>query len=576
VWVGALLAGFGPACRDVRSLLRDVGRSFRNLHVREPLWFRLIAVLTLGVFLLYVVSSPQPPNGDAEAYYSVIAKLAVHAGRLTLVPMFEEFMSAGLVGEMHQAALLAMGSEMAAMAMVSVFGLAGVGVLLGLARLLGAGRRGEWFLLTVVGTSTVYMRLFYGGKVDVYAGALGLGAVYAVMLLGPKRGWGVAVLAGLLAGWAVQAKVTYLATLVPMLAVLGFWRVLAGGAGTGPTRRLRAVAATAGLMIAAGAVTFVPHVLKDAVLYDNPWLPVLGMMGESSETLSRPEAYGRKVLQIYPIAPMLGTFNMYGRLSALVLAFTPAAVFLPRPAGWGGFLRSRGVQVTTAGLLGFGLWAGVVWKTGVFIPRYLLPPLLLLAVVPAWGAEAATQRGGAILRFAVAGCLLAALAMTYNRPRTHPDDAIQYMLGLSPKAGLVSPEGRLAMRINEQARPGERVFATTLTRYCLRGDLLAGANGRGMYAELRTEPTQTERWWELVRRGYRYLLLNPRSAALGDDGRPVIIDLGGGVTLDSRHLPPELRLEVIGLEGSGGKSPPPALYGAYRLVGAGPPDASKE
>lgn len=82
--------------------------------------------------------------------------------------------------------------------------------------LLILGRRGAWYALIIVATSTTFTHYITDGKVDLFAAALGLGAFYWALRTAPGAEHPRALgLAGSLAGFATVARFPYLAAFLP-------------------------------------------------------------------------------------------------------------------------------------------------------------------------------------------------------------------------------------------------------------------------------------------------------------------------------------------------------------------------
>ena len=224
-----LLIGAAVARRDFRDIsLRLWAQMVNHLSgLQAPV--RFVAVLALLVVALLGAFNAILPvrfgAGDGIAFYMVLAKVMAASQRVVPVSGHEyNHGVSGFMGEMHHAALLILDSEQAALLFVWVIALSMLAVLVALCGHLGVGRVGKWVAVVMMLSSTAVSFYLIDGKVDLFAAAMGVAALYWALQV--ERGGGLApavCLAGLFTGFAVVAKATYaLAVALPVAAIL-FW-----------------------------------------------------------------------------------------------------------------------------------------------------------------------------------------------------------------------------------------------------------------------------------------------------------------------------------------------------------------
>ena len=560
VVAACLIGGVRSGGRELVGFIGQFGAAVRRL-LRGKSWaWKIIGLGTLVLVLLYGLTSALPPKGDAAAFYMALPKLTAHLHRLIPLPTYETFTQIGLHGEMHFAALMALGSDQAATMFVFATCLAMVVMLLETARRAGLGAKGRWVVLVMVFTSTAVTRVIPGGKVDLFGSAMALAALYWVLEAGGLRRKLPLALAGVFAGLAVVGKLSLAVTVVPMVGALALWRV--GFAPRGDRRGvLGGMVLCCLLLVGFGALAVLPSVLKNGLLFGEPLAPFVTKAQSflQQADLWRGAEATRHLLSIYPMALFLGQFQgMYGVMSVLIPAFFPLLLLRGR-VSW---VRSTLVQLTAVSVAGVALWA--VFQPGVFALRYFLPPLLLLTLPAARGAEYAFAAGRSrSLRIGVLICLVMAMAATFNRPKGHVGDAMKYVLGRATQADVGDFPARMGETVNSHATAGQRVFLGTPFCYFLRADLLASAGGQDDFAALRALKTDEQRWEYLYREGFRYVMVSPQGGSISPDGANCVIHRGGA-TLDSTRLPAWLEITPIFREGPKHHSSP-ILYAVYVL-----------
>jgi hypothetical protein len=185
--------------------------------------FKIIGFLVLLLVLLLGFVTLLPPTGgsDAEAFYLALPKLIAATHRLLPMPGgYEHFTQIGLQGEMHFAALMSVSNYHAAKLFVWPTSLAIGLMVMGLGKLVGLGRQGNYISIAILFTSTAFTNIIWDGKVDLFATAMGLSAYYWALQRTSVPG--AVKMAGLFTGLALVAKFSFIPTLLPGVMLLVF------------------------------------------------------------------------------------------------------------------------------------------------------------------------------------------------------------------------------------------------------------------------------------------------------------------------------------------------------------------
>ncbi|MCP4379640.1 MAG: hypothetical protein GY794_26165 [bacterium] len=499
-----LVAALGRSSRLQWTAIRSESRPWRLLA------YLLIAqVITMGLGALF-----RPARGDAVAFYMTIAKYMAHYERLVPLPTYHTFTQIGLQGEMHFAALMSLGSESAAKGFVWPTSLAGLGMLLAIGGMVGLRRRGKWIAIAMYFTSTAVTLISIDAKVDLFAAAMGLGAVYWALRTSDSP-WQAACLCGLFTSLAVVAKFSYAGALVPGVFILLVWRRIVSDCDGG---RRKAMILT-GLVVLAiwGGCAFlggVPHLVKNGVLFGEPLAPFVG--GGSDWHVQNwfkgdggPETV-RWIHMTYPLALVYGKYGMqHGTLSPLILAFFPLVVLSWRRAKP---LRSPLFQVIVAAV--FGVIVFTCLSPNVFAPRYILTPLLLLILPAALGAQlllGLKSRGRALPVLIVGAIIVVLIGRLSLDVSKGGRDAGKYGWGRCVNSERLIPDCGSAKVLNDHAKPDEPVVLMTYYCYWVRSDLIKSYLTPKRIAPMNKLATSQERWRWLYQRGVRLVLLDART-----------------------------------------------------------------
>ncbi len=484
---------------------------------KESRGWKVLIVLALTTCLVWITALGRSPIGDGSGFYLALAKVTAASGRLAPLPGYEELTSIGLQGEMHFAALMSMGSPESTELFTWLTIMAGSIMLLALARSAGMKRRGQWLVLAMLFTSSTMIELSGSGKTDLYATALGFAAYYWAFRIPEGNGRTAAVLAGIFCGLALVAKISYILTFIPGIAIL---LVRSAFLLKADRQRSTSILSLSVLFIAAGLLAVLPHFFKNYMVFDNPLAP-FNTGGLVHQTWYGPETT-RQILLTLPLALTFGRYwAQMGNITPLVLCFSPLILFIPKPRN---FLQSPLVIITLAALLGLACW--FAFRPAVLAPRYFMACLLLLIVPAAKSAEYFSSlkigsKAGEFLILCAAIVAMISSGLYYSRNIFIPKQAYLFLSGKLPDCE-VEPRycGRLTT-INQTLEPGERLFSNDYLRYWLRADLIQCA--------LNTEETNTylnlksseQRWGFIYGRGFRKVLVintgNPLANLIRED-----------------------------------------------------------
>lgn len=519
--------GAKSAWRDAARFAAQARRALAGLRTEQWPWIALtLAVAPLLLVRAAAALLPIPQQGDAAAFYFALPKAIAASHRLTPLPGYEPFTQIGLQGELHYAALMSLGSAHAATLFVWATSLAAALVLLAVCAEAGVGRRGKLVALVALFTSTAFTDLISDGKVDLFGAAMGLAAFYWAMRAGGRGGQHALRLAGLFAGLAVVAKLSYVPILPPGILIVLLAGRYASGVGKFTAAAARAAASSLVVLGLWAAVPLAPQVLKNIVLFGEPFAPFLSRQGRFiiEQAWFTPEVT-RRIVLTYPLVMFFGQYPMQnGTLSPLILAFAPLALALRRRAG--SLAASPLARITLGAAAGVVVW--VVLRPSVVAPRYILAPLLLFIPLAAYCAERVYGReaGPRWISAGVLLCLFYITFLTLNQARSIPLTALRYQAGRLSECDISGPECSALEVVNREAAPGERVFLGMWTRYWLRPDLLQCVSGFDEASAAAAPGLEPEaRWAYLYERGFRYFIADrtirtPAASALDPERAP--------------------------------------------------------
>lgn len=564
-----IFAGWKTALLHFRSAFAQVRLFVLSGFKSVPIAWRIIAGIVIGLFVIYFFTSLLPPKRDAMAFYMVMPKLMAFNHELVIAPGFESFSQVGMLGEMHFAAMLLFGGEMACGMLVYVLAFICAALLISLGRRCGMGFKGQWTMLLMLMTSMAFTIAIYEGKCDLFGVAMSLACIMWVLQINKSRPKMKCMFAGVFAAWAFQAKMTYMATVFPMAGMLMLWRSALELHEDNVPQLWKLLAKRCWWMILGGLIALIPHFLKDLVMYHSI-MPFLFTATENSDFWFQRTSHEQTVLAlIYPLALFWGRMNTGGHLSMIIPAVLPLALWLKRPAGLKEFLSSTTVQLTVIAWIGIVIWATLFFN--LFITRYFLPPLLLIMILPALAVERfAVCSSRKVLVWFIIGALFAGALATYNRPKGHPGRGLAYALGFKSKEKVVGSLYTMCETVNDQANNYEKVFMATAYRYYLNEELLNSTNSTELTRQIATLPHH-DKWKKIYADGYRWVIVGPETTTISADGKDILIklrnpdNLSEMIILDSADIAHELDAELIKVDGSRvGKKP--YQYGLYKLT----------
>ncbi len=517
---------------------------------------RVVQALTVALIAVFALLSPSQPGADAVAFYLAFAKVTAATGAIAPLPRFESFSEIWMLAELHNAALMVLGSELPARLFTWVASVGLAMSLWGLARSCGLDARGCWIAIAALFTSTGMTRVLWDGKTDLLAAAIGVAAVAWALRLGGERRHAVALVTGLLSGFAVAAKISYLPVLGMAVAVVAGWRLVAAARQGGDGIRGAIGRSVPALLVlaCAAALAVAPQIVRNALVSGEPLAPFLYSHRVAVSVLDQEwysPATTRWLVATYPLVLVYGRYwAQHGTLSPIVLAFLPVAVVWLRTQRQA--IDRRLLLVTAAGLLAMATW--VILRPSVIAPRYFLGPLLLLLPFASAGAAAATLAASRILRWIAAAAVPVVLVTAIAAHYPYIGPALSY--AWHGAGSVSSPEWSILTDLNQRAAPGDRIYLAMWYRYALRPDLIQCLDRSGDPRPAEASSPAEALWSGLHEQGMRFLVYD-RATHRG----------ALGVEPDPGRAPPGLRVRVIHTDErfsayelqADGDAPPPRL-----------------
>jgi hypothetical protein len=439
------------------------------------LWYGLLAIIGLWAVKVLFATLDLQPQGDAEAFYMVIAKITASSHRLAPQPNFLALSQAGFFGELHYAALMALSGVQAAKLISWFTAIAATLMVVALCEEAGVGSKGKIVAVILVMTSSAFTNRIMDGKVDVYGAALGLAAYYWALREHGQHAHRDYAMSGIFCGFAIVAKLTNMPVVVPGLILIIIINRFAQSKEYKTTLRLRFLFTAKDIALFASmiCVAMVPHFVKNAMLFHEPFAPFF-FLREHGSSWALPTWLSAQdtafLLATYPIALTFGHYpTQWGTISPLVLGFIPLAFLLPRN---GALLRSRWFQMSLAASVGVVLW--MAFQPSFIAPRYLLATLLLFVPLASKAAEniLESERMPQVCSTAILSALII-LSLVPLYPQIK--GPINRLLGRVKPATIAESMGEYYQGlqvVNLAAAPGDRVMLVGPYGYHLRPDLL--------------------------------------------------------------------------------------------------------
>lgn len=420
-------------------------------------------ILMLGGFAFLTL---HPPNCDALAYYMVQEKLMALTHSLTPVPGYETLCHFGLNAEVSGGVMFLFGGdiigEYASNMLVWIVGLMCAISLWSISDSLKIDEKGKWIVTLLLFTSTAFTLVMWSGKTDLFGTGLGLASIFWLLQIGKIDDRKTMILSGLLGGLAINAKMSLIVVMVPMLVMLAILLLWQQKRSTLEIFQLSLYA------IVAASVTLIPLFLKNAILFNEPLAPFLYFNSNGNPSIQEvwysPENT-KWIMMTYPLALTFGQYPMqFGNLSPLLLAFMPIMFF-----GIVSVEDKRLKYLTLSAIFGLLFW--VFLRPSILAPRYILPCLLVM--LPAAGYVVSSLCADARFKFAKIATFFASLAIvviTFVSLKVPSVTAARY--ASVPRESYGDDTWRSIGVVNKLAKTGDRVFLASYTRLMLRSDLL--------------------------------------------------------------------------------------------------------
>lgn len=479
--------------------------------------YPLLLLLAIGVALwIGVLAYILPPGGDSTAFYMAYPKIISTTSQLASMPgLFHDFSSIGISGELHYAVLMKLGNP----AIAKLFAwIVGINILFVLRRLIaqvGGGLIAQIVAIIMLLTSSTYCNFLFDGKTDSFSVLLGLASIFCIVLLREKQFTrSLTFIAGLLMGFSMSAKFSFIIALFPAGVFLLLFQEITLNRELKKSNPIQQSVYTLVLFGAGIFIAILPHLLKNWILFDNPFVPFIGMANWANQS----NWYSFKdtlwLAATYPLALVFGVYPlMGGSMSVLWIAAFVFILFLPRAKL---SLRQPVIQIMLSGCVGLLCW--IMIKASIFVPRYFLATLIMLIPLPAiaveytWQTEIRPRLISMTYAMLACGilCLTPFLSSTgeWNRVAIHhmkhPENFTQ---GCNMEIQSDYCKGFLSL--NKKVAQGERVYVMGYYTYWLREDLLqciAHTN------ELNIQELPNSKFWEaLYQSGFTYLAIQKES-----------------------------------------------------------------
>jgi|TARA_B110000908_G_C10264649_1_gene462492 hypothetical protein len=480
--------------------------------IHTDIAFRTICFGLLGLLLLFFLSALLTgPLGDAEAYYMAYSKVMATSGHLVKMPgLYEPFSQIGIMGELHMAALMTLGIDAISKLIVWPIAISTGLMLVAICGQVGIGKKGQWIAFIMLFTSTGFTDQIWDGKVDVFPVALGLAAIYWIMLEDRVSKTSLRLI-GLFSGFAMVAKFSYIPILLPSFFILIAWRLYVSTEGQHNTRKYIVKMAMDSFTLSLWVfLAWGPHLLKNWLLFEAPLAPFVGLNASLSQPWFSAEGTAW-ILKTYPLTLVFGRYpGQGGNLSFLWLAFLPLILFLPKAKS---FVRSPLTQITTTGIIGVGIW--MLLRPSWIAPRYIFISLALLIPMVAWAAEQIYEKEERpyFLRIAILITILfAVLFVSYPHIKNTGLKAIRNS-DIQDECALSGEYCGSFNTLNSIAHLGARMYFAGYYGYWARADMLQCQLSLAEMQFLDNIKDKNDKWKYLLERGVSYVVIDRSSHA---------------------------------------------------------------
>ena len=513
VLVICLLCGGAFAYTNLFRFVRRLRAASSQLWA-ESLFWKIVAFLTLFLLCIEGVCSMQPPPGfsDSALFYMVLPKTIAASHRLVPLQGLEIFSQIGLQGELHYAALMSLGSAQTAKFFMWFVSVMIAMMLLTMGSLIGLEMRGKLIALALLFTSSGFTKVITDGKVDLVGAAMGVAAFYWALQTGGQQKKLALRLTGLFTGFAIIAKASYLAVLLPGVVFIVMGQHIFTPFEKSLNKTIKSLVWKFFSLGFWMILPVIPNLIKNGLLFGEPLAPFVTFGKQQSWLLQiwfTPEVTQRIVLT-YPFALVFGRYwAQHGTMSSLILAFVPLAFILPRPRS---LINSKFIQITLAAIGGVMIW--VILRPSILAPRYILAPLFIFIILAARGSEHVSQveKKPRWLTTGILICLFITLLSVLYQGRfakiNTSINSLRHITGNLSECDITGQNCRVSEIVNQDAALGDRVYMGTVFSYWLRPDLLQCMSGSEEWIARRTHlKTPEEQWTYLYEQGFRYVLL---------------------------------------------------------------------
>jgi len=528
VLIISIIFGINNIWRIRNKLFKQLNGMLKDFSLEAISW-KILIILALLMIILTGIRSflPLSKYTDATAFYMVLPKLLASTHKWSLLGGYEAFSTIGLHGELHYSALMALGSSWGAKFFNWPISLSCAAILAALASKVGVGRRGQWLVIIMIFSSTAFTKLIGNGKVDIFAAAMGVAAIFWAFQEYNKPSSVEKFLAGLFAGFAVIAKISYLPLILPCMLLLIIWQSYYSKKHV--KYRLRGFTISILLLCIGILVPILVHFLKNWVLFHEPFAPFfylsenfIGGSWASQKWISNETI--KKLIFTYPLALSYGKYPFQmGTMSKLYLAFCPLILLIPKKKK---LMQNQMFQITLIGIIGIIIWT--IIKPGIFAPRYIIYTLFLLTPAIAGSAEYITKkynRKSCISIAIVSACILCILSSNLSYA-----NRIKHRIRKPP---FNTPVYLASKIMNDSAKVGDRVFSLNYYTYWYSNNLLKSMS-RLRENTLYFDPKASFKTWEsLFNHGFRFVFINKLTHQSIADG------------LDYKQTPEWLEAKVI-------------------------------
>lgn len=459
---------------DLRKFFSDIFSDlFSFTYPEKPLMLKIVFTLTIVLlFIEGIHALVFQPLGDAAAYYMVLPKLIASSQYIALLPGYEAFTQISLFGELHYAALISLGTPLAAKFFVWFIFLIAVLVLFQIGKKVGLGLYGKCILLAIFLTSSALTGIIFGGTVDWFAAAFGLAAFFWALEFSQNDRNSFLIFAGFFSGIAIIAKLSYIYTFLPGVVILIYWKYISKFSFSIKTlnilnkQNIRSVMKTGVIFGCSVFIAVLLNIIKNYLLFNQPFAPFISTSyptGVSQIWYTQENAIW--IIITLPFALVFGQYPMQGgNISPLFLALVPLLFLIT---------TKESIEKTNFNKIAFCsilcVIISIIVTPYVFAPRYLLVPLILLMLIPAKAAEYCiinSSKNPIIAKLILLFTVLLLLATLVNS---------SYGIYSTLKQGecdIIGPICHASQMINNQANNDDRIYFLGYYSYWLNDNLL--------------------------------------------------------------------------------------------------------